>query len=81
MLVMSKKTKMSADEVLDRAKVFFNGHFGLKMGNYKPSCCVEFTGEIGFVDVSIEGSVGKLEVTVRTRELEYQIKDFLQKLK
>jgi hypothetical protein len=81
MLVMSKITRMSADEILDRAKNFFDGSFGLTMGNYKPSCCVEFIGEIGFVDIAVEGSDGKMEVIVQTREWEFQVKDFLRKLK
>lgn len=81
MLVISKKTRMSADEVLDRARSYFDNRFGLTLGNYNPQCCMEFTGEIGFVDIAVEGLDGKLQVIVRTREWEYQIKDFLRGLK
>jgi hypothetical protein len=81
MLVMAKETKMSADEVLDRARSYFDDRFGLTLGYFNPQCCMEFTGEIGFVDIAVEGSDGKVEVIVRTREWEYQIKDFLRGLK
>jgi hypothetical protein len=81
MFVISKKTKMTSNEVLDRAKIFFDGNFGLTLRNHNPTCCMEFTGEIGFVEVTIEGSDGKTEVIVRTREWEYQVKDFLHALK
>ncbi|MHA2045229.1 MAG: hypothetical protein ACW99G_10570 [Candidatus Thorarchaeota archaeon] len=78
---MSRRTKMSADEILDSAKRYFDGSFGLSLENYNPSCCAEFTGEIGFVDIAVERSYEKMEVIVRTREWEYQVKDFLRKLK
>lgn len=81
MLVMSKETKMSADEILDRARNYFDNRFGLTMDNYNPSCCIEFHGEIGFVEVEVEESEGKMEVIIRTREWDFQVKDFLRGLK
>lgn len=81
MLVMSKDTKLSADEILDRARNYFDNRFGLKLENYNPSCCIEFQSEIGFVDIAVEESNGKTEVIVRTREWEFQVKDFLRGLK
>jgi hypothetical protein len=81
MLVMSKETKMSADEILNRAKDYFDNRFGLTLDNYNPSCCIEFHGEIGFVEIAVEGSEDKTEVIIRTREWEFQVKDFLRGLK
>ncbi|MFW9797213.1 MAG: hypothetical protein ACFFE2_09245 [Candidatus Thorarchaeota archaeon] len=78
---MSKKTKLAADEVLNKAKAFFDGSFGLTLKNYNPSCCIEFSGEIGFVEITVECTGEITEVIVRTREWEYQIKDFLRSFK
>ncbi|MHA2150044.1 MAG: hypothetical protein ACXAAN_15465 [Candidatus Thorarchaeota archaeon] len=78
---MSKKTKMSVDEVLERAKRFFDGNFGLTLSNHESQCCLEFAGKLGFVTLAIEESDETTEVIVRTREWEYQVKDFLRNLK
>lgn len=80
MKAMSKKTKMSADEVFQAAKDYFDGNLGLRLTDETNGCCIEFSSNLGFVTVKTVGDDHDNEVTVSTREFEYQIEDFLKKI-
>jgi hypothetical protein len=78
MKVMSKVTSLSNEEVMDKAKEFFDGRLGLKLRDIEPKCCVEFSSNLGFVTIKTSDEGHDIEVTVSTREYEYQIQEFLK---
>jgi hypothetical protein len=80
MKVMSKKTKLPTEEVMQRAMDYFVKKLGLEVKDDTSECCVEFTSNLGFVIVeAIDGDQGR-EVKLTTREYEYQIQEFLRKV-
>jgi hypothetical protein len=81
MKVMSTKTKKSAVEVIQKAKEFFNGRFGLNIRNESSDCCIEFANDLGFVTVEVTKEDKGSQVTLTTREWEYQVQEFLGLLK
>ena len=80
MKVMSKRTKLSSEEVLERAKNFFENNSGLKLTDETADCCIEFSSNLGFVIVQIQNEPQSREVVVRTQEYEYQIQEFLGRI-
>jgi hypothetical protein len=45
------------------------------------NCCVAFENDLGFVNVQVIDKGACREITLTTREWEYQIEEFLGKLK
>ncbi len=80
MKVMSKKTKLSFDEIMRKAKAAFEGRYGLTITDIEEGCCIEFSSDIGFVTVKVVESDDENEVTLTTREWEFQIEKFLANL-
>ena len=80
MLRISKESKMRPEKVLEKAKGFFGtGGVGLEM----MAACetdVRFEGGGGFVVVEVCERGKGAEVTIETREWEYQAKEFLGKV-
>jgi len=77
MLRITKESKLRPKQVLERAKAFFGpGGIGLEL---KSECDTDarFEGGGGFVVVAVCGRGKGAEVTVETREWEYQVKAFL----
>jgi hypothetical protein len=81
MKVMSKKTKLSAEKVIQKAKDYFEDELGLEVQNGSAECCIEFRSNLGFVIVEAIGENQEREVKVTTREYEYQIQEFLKEVK
>ncbi|MFW9886812.1 MAG: hypothetical protein ACFFER_01435 [Candidatus Thorarchaeota archaeon] len=76
--MLSKRTNLSTEEVMQRAKDFFENRLGLEIRNESSDCCIEFVSNLGFVTVqAIEDDQGR-EVKLTTREYEYQIQEFLR---
>jgi hypothetical protein len=81
MKVMSRKTRLSSNEVLRMAKVFFNSELGIPVTDETDGCCIDFSNDLGFVTVSVTPEERGTEVKITTREWDYQIQQFLSKLK
>jgi len=81
MKTMSKETKLSPEKLIERAKEYFVGRFGFKVVEEAANCCVEFANDLGFVNVQVLDKGGCREITLTTIEWEYQIEEFLGKLK
>ena len=80
MLRISKKTRLEREEIIDRASKFFGtGGEGLDETE-KNFCCISFEGGGGYVAVLIADGKKHRVVDVETREHEYQIKRFLEKV-
>ena len=81
MLSIETTSKLSPEEAIKRAVKFFGPDgYGLKVKEEAP-CCVEFEGGGGGVAVtaSVEGKGSK--VGLESREWDYQVKEFIQKIK
>ena len=77
---MSKRTKMSREEIIRRAKAKFDGQFGLAARNPNANCCMEFVSDLGYITIEIVEHEHESEVILRTREWEYQVEQFISSL-
>ena len=80
MIKIAKQTRLTPEQVIDRASKFFgkNGE-GLEEKERNP-CCISFEGGGGYVSISINEEEKNRTVDVETREFEYQAKQFLVKI-
>ena len=76
-----KETRLEAKEVLRRAEEFFGtGGLGMKLVERSDSC-LSFEGSGGHVTVSAARcKPDATEVDLETREWDYQVKSFMEKL-
>lgn len=80
MIVMSKTTRKSPEVVAERAVQYF-GKKGLGLIQTENNlCCLCFEGGGGFVVVNISEDSGHNIVDVESREWEYHVKGFLNKI-
>jgi hypothetical protein len=81
MLNIETKSKLSPEEAVKRAVKFFGPEgYGLKVKEEAP-CCVEFEGGGGGVAVSASAQGKGSRVDIESREWDYQVKEFIQKIK
>lgn len=82
LLRMGKETSETPQEVLNKAIAYFgeNG-VGLKLVEQSPNT-VQFTGGGGHVQVMVSPTADghKTEIDIQTRDWEYDVKRFLQKI-
>lgn len=80
MLNITKQTRLSPEEVLKRAVKFF-GPDGVGL-EVRDECETDarFEGGGGYVYVEVCESGGATEVTVESREWDYQVRQFLNTL-
>ncbi|RDE10907.1 MAG: hypothetical protein C4K48_12960 [Candidatus Thorarchaeota archaeon] len=81
MKTMSKQTKLTSEKIMEKAKEYFVGRFGFRIVEETANCCVAFENNLGFVNVQVLNKGDCREITLTTREWEYQIGEFLGKLK
>jgi hypothetical protein len=80
MLRISKQSRLNTDEIIDKASGYFGkGGEGLDETG-RGDCCISFSGVGGYVTVTISEQTSLREVDVETREFEYQVKRFLERL-
>lgn len=77
---MSKRTKLEREEIIRRAKVKFDGRFGLAARDPNANCCMEFVSDLGYITLEIIEHEHDNEVILRTREWEYQVEQFIASL-
>lgn len=78
MLTMEARTKLSQEEVVKQALKFFRSH-RMNVTDQSPGC-VSFEGAGGGVSISTKTADGITVVSVISREWDYQVKDFLERL-
>jgi hypothetical protein len=77
---MSKKTRLSAEEIIRLASDSFGKEGAGLEEKSRNDCCISFEGGDGHVIVTIGEGEDKNSVDVETREWEHQAKEFLGKL-
>jgi hypothetical protein len=81
MMKLSTKSKHSPEEVIRRAiKYFGPDGYGLKV-NDEGNCCVNFEGGGGSVRVSAVPEKKGSTVDLESREWDYQVEEFIRKIK
>lgn len=81
MKVMTKRTRLTSDKIIEQAKSYFSGKYGLEVVEETQNCCVGFANNLGFVNAQVVDNGDYREVTLTTREWEYQIQEFLGQLR
>ncbi len=77
MLLISKRSRLSPDEIIARASSYF-GKTGERLDETeRGSCCISFSGGGGYLTIMVCEKDNMREVDVETREFEYQAKQFL----
>lgn len=72
------ESKLSPEQVIEKAVEFFGESLGLEITQQAP-CCVHFVGGGGHVAVAVaEGK--KTSVDLETREWDYQVRQFMHKI-
>ncbi len=80
MLRISGTTKLTPQDAVKKAVVFFGpGGYGLKV-TAQTDACASFEGGGGGVSVTVHQEGKKTAIDLETREWEYQVKEFLQKI-
>jgi len=76
----SVETKLSAEEIMEKAAGFFGeGGLGLDSVERNP-CCVSFEGGGGHVTVTVTEGEKKSMLELETREWDYQVKQFMREI-
>lgn len=74
------ETKQSPEEAIKAAVAYF-GEPGLGLKTEEQgTCCVYFEGGGGFVRVTASESENRTTVDLETREWDYHVKQFMQKI-
>ncbi|MBI4181089.1 MAG: hypothetical protein HY528_04085 [Chloroflexi bacterium] len=80
MLKVATKTKLSPEEAVKRAVKFFGpGGLGLQVKEENPECA-RFEGGGGGVDVTACAEGKGTSVELESREWDYQVKKFIEKI-
>ena len=81
MLKLSTKSKLKPEEVIKRAKKYFGPEgYGLKDED-EGNCCTYFEGGGGSVRVTASEEKKGSTVDLESVEWDYQVKEFLQKIR
>jgi hypothetical protein len=81
MLSIETKSKLTPEEAIKRAIKFFGPEgYGLEIREQQP-CCLDFEGGGGGVAVSASPNGKGSTVSFESREWDYQVKEFISKIK
>ncbi len=81
MLKIAKKTKSTPEDVIKKAVEFFGpSGYGLKVTE-QAEACASFEGGGGGVSITACSEGKRTSVEIETREWEYQVKEFLRKIR
>ena len=80
MIRISKQTRLKPEDIIFKAQKFF-GEKGEQLEEKERNpCCISFEGSGGYVSIAIVEEGNTRTVDAETREFEYQVKRFLEKL-
>ena len=70
------KTKLSPEEVIQKAKAYFGEQMGLTIVD-EGACCISFEGGGGFVEITVTQEDDKTDVDLTTREWMFDVQQFM----
>jgi len=76
---MSKKTRLTPAEIIEKASKYFGTDIGLSEKKQN-ACCIFFEGSGGYVSVNLVEEDRHWLVETEGREWEYQVKEFMGRL-
>lgn len=80
MTAYSVETKQNPEEAIKTAVAYFGeGGLGLKTEE-QGACCAYFEGGGGFVRITASAGEKRTRVNLETREWDYHVKKFMQKI-
>jgi hypothetical protein len=80
MIRITRQTRLKPAAIIDRASDYFGeGGKGLEEKE-RSLCCISFEGAGGYVAVTVVDEDNHRLIDVETREFEYQVKRFLERL-
>jgi hypothetical protein len=80
MIRIAKNTRLTPEEIIEKASGFF-GSAGEGLDEKERNlCCISFEGAGGYVTVRVADQAGRRMVDVESREFEYQTKGFMNTL-
>jgi hypothetical protein len=80
MAVYGVESKLSPEQVIERAVAYF-GERGLELETSEQDpCCVTFTGGGGHVTVTASSEEKVTDVRLETREWDYHVKQFMREI-
>jgi hypothetical protein len=80
MALYGVETKLSPEQVIERAVTYFGeGGLELQMSEQNP-CCVTFTGGGGHITATASSEEKVTDVRLETREWDYHVKRFMQEI-
>ncbi|UCE51216.1 MAG: hypothetical protein JSV31_18365 [Desulfobacterales bacterium] len=80
MLRIAKQTRLTPDDIIDKASSYFGRKGEGLEEKDRNGCCISFEGAGGYVTVTVADENDHRIVDVETREFEYQAKHFLKTL-
>ena len=76
----STETRLTSEEVLRRATLYFGPEgLGLEVCQQDP-CRMDFTGGGGHVTIAASAEGGKTAVDLETREWDFQVRQFMSEI-
>jgi hypothetical protein len=76
MRVITTESKKTTQDILEMAKVFFEGMLGLDIDESVSNCCIEFSSDIGSVTVQVFPNGSKREVILTSQHWEPRLLEF-----
>jgi hypothetical protein len=80
MIRIAKNTRLTPEEIIEKASGFFGSAGEGLEEKERGMCCISFEGAGGYVTVSVADQDGRRMVDVESREFEYQTKGFMNTL-
>ena len=77
MIRIAKNTRLTPEEILEKASGFFGSAGEGLEEKERGLCCISFEGAGGYETVSVAEEDEHRTVDVESREFEYQTKDFM----
>jgi hypothetical protein len=80
MALYSVRTRLSPDQVIERAVLAFGPEgLGLEISE-RDACCVTFLGGGGHITITPAAGEGRTTVDLETREWDYHVKRFMREI-
>ena len=80
MIRITKQTRLMPEDIIFKSDKFFGKQGEQLEEKERNPCCITFVGSGGYVSISIVEDGNRRTVDAETREFEYQVRRFLERL-